>query len=135
MVDKYVNGTHSIPLENGETASLESIRSNRKVVIDEKDPSNISVYITLKGHIREYSKGQINPSVIKKVEKQFEKAIEQNSVRLIKKFQQMDIDPIGFGDMVSSKTRKISKRNNWKKHYPDLKVKANVTIIQTGVVE
>jgi len=137
LVDKYVNGTHSITMDNEEEASIESIHSNRKMIIDEQNPLNISVILTIKAHIREYSKGQINPKVIKKVEKEFEENIEQKSMELIQRFQDLNVDPIGFGDMISSKTRKLAKRDHWKDYYHDLKVnvKADVTIIQTGVVE
>ncbi|WP_243291693.1 Ger(x)C family spore germination protein [Bacillus sp. FJAT-47783] len=134
FVDQYVKGTYSLKLEDGTVASLQSIKSNRKMIYSDKDEPKITVELTVKGHVREYSKAKVSKKDLNKIEKTFEKEIEENGQELITLFQSLQVDPVGFGDFIKSRSRKKFKQEN-PFFQTKLEVKANVKVIETGVVE
>ncbi|WP_243385427.1 Ger(x)C family spore germination protein [Bacillus kexueae] len=135
LMGESVKGTHPKDLENNEIASIESIKSKRKMTYVKEKPA-IEIELTIKGHVREYSKGKITPKDIKKLESAMEKEIEKESSVLIEQFKELEVDPVGFGEFIKSRSRG-EKKSDWTKEYlqTEINVKADVTIIETGVVE
>ncbi|MED1470884.1 Ger(x)C family spore germination protein [Bacillus salipaludis] len=135
LVDDYSQGTLKITLDK-ESAVIESIRSKFKMKLTSRDPLTVNVRIKLNAVLKEYSGKKVSPKKIREVESKVEKNIESECQNLIKEFKEKNIDPVGFGHFIKSKTRNFSF-SKWKTDYPNLKVNvhADVTIMESGVIE
>ncbi|WP_158735295.1 Ger(x)C family spore germination protein [Alteribacillus sp. YIM 98480] len=74
---------------------------------------------------------------VTKIEESVGKQIKTESEKLIKRFQELKVDPLGFGEKYRSKTRNW-KPNEWKENiYPQTKsnVKVDLEILQSGAIE
>ncbi len=134
---KGENDTHAIQLGEKTKLSIFNISSKRKYHIPKPmTNSEITVKVKLKSMIREYNDGELTDRKIKELEKAFEEDIKRNSEEMIKQFQEKEIDPLGIGEEVRSRTRNWNKEK-WEEIYPDIKISVQVTmdIIQSGIVE
>lgn len=135
LVDDYSQGTLKVTLVK-ESAAIESIRSKYKMKLTSRDPLTVNVRVKLNAVLKEYSGKKVSPKEIKEIESRVEKKIESECENLIKEFKEKNIDPVGFGHFIKSKTRNFSF-SKWKTDYPNLKVNfhADVTIMESGVIE
>ncbi len=134
---KGENDTHAIQLENKTKFSVFNIRSKRKYQIPKPmTNSEIIIKLKLKSMIREYNNGLLTDSKLNELEKAMEEDIKKNSEEMIKKFQEKEIDPLGIGEEVRTRTREWNKEK-WDDIYPDIKISVQVTmdIIESGIVE
>ncbi|GLB59746.1 Ger(x)C family spore germination protein [Cytobacillus sp. NCCP-133] len=133
LVDKYSEGNFEVKLPGGDLAAVKSIRSKRKISILDK---KTNIKITIRGVIREYTGKTLTQEVIKKIEKGLEKEIERETLKLLKKFQKLEIDPIGLGRMKKTQTRNFDFKK-WEDDYKnmDFNVTSDVLIEETGVIE
>ncbi|WP_027409967.1 Ger(x)C family spore germination protein [Anoxybacteroides tepidamans] len=137
LVDRYTEGTHTIRIGRNEYAAIKSIVTDRNFSISgPKEHPNITVRISIKGVLHEYSRGRYSKTTKQRIEQAFQKELVKKSSKIIRELQSYHIDPIGFGDETKSRYRHFSYKNFYK-NYPSLHidVKANVTIIDSGVVE
>ncbi|MGM0845800.1 MAG: Ger(x)C family spore germination protein [Bacillota bacterium] len=145
LADKYSEGNQVVKLSGEEVsmeesveASVSSLQSKHKINIDPSaDPVNINVTIDIKGIIKEYTGERLSAAKIKEVEAKMESDIESHCLKMLKKFQGAGIDPIGFGQRLKHRTRKMDF-NKWAEdQYPqaNMHVKANVLIMESGTVE
>ncbi|MEH7334782.1 Ger(x)C family spore germination protein [Neobacillus drentensis] len=135
LVDKYSRGTLKVTHKK-ERAAIESIRSKYKMQLSTKKPFTVNVKLKVNAILNEYSGKRVTPKDIKEIEKILQKNIEKECTLLTNRFQKKNIDPVGYGHFVKSKTRKFNFEK-WKTDYPHLKVniKANVMITESGVIE
>jgi len=138
LVDKHSHGWQVVN-SDGKKASIQSIKSKHKFRLTKPTPPyEVTVEINLEGIINEYTGGEkISHKSIEKLEKAFEKKINEECLKLIEKFKELDIDPIGFGAFIKSADRKFDYKK-WKDGgYKDLtvKIKANAEIQEVGIVE
>lgn len=120
-----------------EIAAVDIIQSERKITIEKQFPSpKITIYTDISGHIREYKKEAINNKTVKKMEKQMEKEVEIIGKEMIKKFQELTIDPLGLGQAVKNHFRNWNQAE-WLDQYPNIEVniKATVDITEAGIVK
>ncbi|MDR7000652.1 Ger(x)C family spore germination protein [Neobacillus niacini] len=135
LVDKYSQGTLNISIDK-EQAVVESIRSKYKMQLASRNPYTVDVKLKVNAVLNEYSGKKVTPKDIKKIEKKLQKNIEFECRDLVTEFKEKNIDPVGFGHFIKSKTRNFSFEN-WKTDYQYLKVNvhADVTIMESGVIE
>ncbi|HHY74873.1 MAG TPA: Ger(x)C family spore germination protein [Bacillus bacterium] len=140
MYENFKKGVFFINLDNGERAFLTNISSSRKFTIhpnkEKNSPPNVTMTIKMKGIIREYSGPYIPNHSVKNIEEQIKENIEEKTNRMIKTFQEMEIDPIGIGYQVRHHTRNYDGEN-WEGAYPsiDVNVIVDVTILERGVIK
>jgi len=135
LVDKYSKGTLKVNLGK-DAAAIESIRSNYKMNLVSRKPLKVNIRIKVKAILNEYSGIRVTPKKIKMIEKKLEEEIEVECLKLTKRFQSKNIDPVGFGHFIKSKTRKFNY-SKWEADYRYLKmnVQADVTITESGVID
>ncbi|MEH7413935.1 Ger(x)C family spore germination protein [Neobacillus drentensis] len=135
LVDKYSKGTLKVNLDK-DAAAIESIRSNYKMNLVSRKPLKVNIHIKVKAILNEYSGTRVTPKKINMIEKKLEEEIEGECLKLTKRFQSKNIDPVGFGHFIKSKTRKFNY-SKWETDYRDLKmnVQADVNIIESGVID
>lgn len=99
---------------------------------------NISIDLTMNTQIKDvppWLNVTANKDILK-MENFKNKHFNEEVPQLISLFQEYQVDPIGFGDMVRAKSRKWNY-SRFQDMYPHLKTTVNtkVNIIQTGVGE
>lgn len=136
MVDKFSEGLHRVRIDKGD-AAVRSIRSRHHFKLTKQDPLEVTIHIKMNGVINEFTGQDLTPQTIQTVQKHFEKSIEQECLKLLQRFKDKNIDPIGIGHFVSSQTRNFDVKNWWENQYKDMtvKIKAEVEISETGVIE
>ncbi|WP_066072887.1 Ger(x)C family spore germination protein [Neobacillus soli] len=130
-------GTYKLRLKNNEYAAIENINTkNSYRVQNVKGIPEINIHVKVKGIIREYTGRKTDEKEINLIRKQVEKDLEHQAAAMIRTFQRLKIDPLGFGEQVRSRTRNFNDRK-WLEHYSDVKisVRAKVSIIEKGVVD
>ncbi|RBP91341.1 spore germination protein [Cytobacillus firmus] len=133
LVDKYSEGNFDVKLKKGDLAAVKSLRSKHKIKITD---NHASISINIEGIIREYTGDKLASEVVDTVQKNLEKKVEKESLRLLRQFQELGIDPVGFGQLKKAQHRNFDFKK-WKDDYKTLgfDVKCNVTIEETGVIE
>lgn len=139
MYENFNKGVFFIKLDNEERAFLTNVSSSRKFDVKHNKgvlPPNVTINIKVKGIIREYSGPYIPDNFVNDIEKQIEKDIEKKTKEMLLSFQEKGIDPVGIGYQVRHHMRNYNGEN-WEKIYPnvDIKVKADVTILERGVIK
>jgi spore germination protein len=145
LVDKISEGSHVVKLGKKEgdaekqvEASVTSIKSKHKIKVENKaDPVKISIQITVKGIIKEYTGKKLSPKKIKEIEDTMEQDIKDKSSKLLKRFQELGIDPVGIGQIQKHGVRGFDIKEWEKSLYPnaEFKIKPNVKIVESGTVE
>ena len=135
LVDQYSEGTYKIKMGD-EEAAVRSILSRTHFALSKKNPTEVTIRIKIKGSIREFSGNKLSPKAIKTIEKNMEKTVNQQSLKLLNHFKEIGIDPVGIGHFVKSRTRHFDYEK-WKTTYKTvpIKVKTKVEIIDAGVIE
>lgn len=145
LIDNSKNGSYMYPLngsksDKDEFILLQSIGSKVKFTVDQISPNpKISIKVILKLQVKDV------PTLIdllqekqlrgleQKVGSYFEKEIQS----FISFCQKNKVDPVGFGDLVRSKSTSWEEKDFYAVTYEQMKtnVKVDVHIIQTGVGE
>ncbi|MFZ3590795.1 Ger(x)C family spore germination protein [Bacillus sp. DJP31] len=136
LMENFKNGSHSIKVEDEYvTTFILTLSRDYKIESALSDPV---VYLDLKmeGHIREFSGKILDPKMIKKIEKKYQTIINEKCEKLLTRFSDENIDPIGVGLMAKTQTRKFDIEK-WKESYPKttFRVSSKVTISETGAIE
>ncbi|WP_456273427.1 Ger(x)C family spore germination protein [Bacillus sp. AK031] len=145
LSDKYSEGSQVVKL-NGEKdesgkqveASINSLRSKHSISIDHQaDPVKIKVDVELRGIIKEYTGKKLTLDKVKKIEEQMKKDIEEECNSMLKRFQDLGIDPMGLGQRQKHGIRGFDFKRWEEQQYPkaDISVKADVEILEAGTVE
>ncbi|USK35383.1 Ger(x)C family spore germination protein [Bacillus sp. F19] len=136
IADKYTEGTYALKLPKKEQVAIKTISSDRKIEVNKKDPSKLTIKVKISGIVQQYTGNIITPKIKNGMEKAFEKEIIKESKQMIEQFKELDIDPLGIQDLIESQVRGFGKKE-WKETYPKLNVeiKPEVMITETGVIE
>jgi len=129
------NGKYVLKRDHIKT-SIQSIESTRDFKVKgTKENPVINVTINLRGVIREYSGGPSLEKYKSEINEIWKKDVEQKGQELIKKFQELEIDPVSFGLQVKANTRGFDIEK-WEDSYPDVEIKLNVKtkLIETGTM-
>jgi spore germination protein len=136
LVDKYSEGMHRVKIDSGE-AAVRSIHSSHNFELTKRNPTEVTIHIKVDGIINEFTGQELTPKTIEGLQKQFEKDIQNESLKLIKRFKDKQIDPIGFGHFVKTQTRNFDFKN-WRENQSKnlvVKIKTDVKISESGVIE
>ncbi|NRD80128.1 Ger(x)C family spore germination protein [Bacillus sp. BRMEA1] len=135
LVDKHAMGSVKVS-DHGKESSIQNITSKNKIKLVKRNPYEFDVNIKIKGILTEHQKRTLKEGDLTKIQKQLEKQVSKECTKLIAHFQKKEIDPVGFGHIAKTQTRKFDF-NKWSESYKNTKFKvhANVKIIEVGVVE
>ncbi|WP_084786667.1 Ger(x)C family spore germination protein [Bacillus tuaregi] len=136
LVDKFSEGMHRVSIDEGD-AAIRSIKSRHRFKLTKRNPEEISIHITVRGLINEFTGNKLSPKNIDLLEQAFQKEINRECEKLIKDFQAQKLDPLGLGHFVRTQTRQLDIKKWVKEDYRNLTVKvtSDVMITQTGVIE
>ncbi len=134
---KHKSGLFEISLSDQNYVSLHQVKSDVTYKIRNGNTSpKVQIELDIKANIAQYTGDKLDERIKNKIAKEFEEKIEKDSQKLMKKFQDLKIDPLALGDRARSQTRQFDF-SNWKNHYPDLNisVKADVAILESGIID
>ncbi|MFJ5717069.1 Ger(x)C family spore germination protein [Neobacillus sp. NPDC093127] len=137
LLENLQLGTYKLKLKDKEYVAIENINSNSSYrVVNLKNTPEIQIQVKLRGIIREYTGKRTDKKEIEQIKKKMEKQLEKEAAAMIRSFQKLKIDPIGFGNQVRSRTRNF-RYQKWVDQYPNvlIRVKVNVLILEKGVVD
>ncbi|WNF22447.1 Ger(x)C family spore germination protein [Mesobacillus jeotgali] len=135
LTDKFSEGAFKLEVD-GKDVAVKDLDSKNKFKLSKRNPYTVDIEIKVEGLIREYTGEMLTPGIIKKIEKEFEEQVNKETMEMIQEFQEMGIDPVGFGQFIKTKTRGFDFKR-WEDEYKNLtvNVKTDVTITEVGIVE
>jgi spore germination protein len=135
LTDRISEGNYRFNVGN-EKVAIKDLKSKSKLKLVKRNPEEIIIKIKLEGLIREYTGQIINPAIVKKIEKEFEQSITEETTALIAHFQEKGIDPVGFGQFLKSKTRNFDFKK-WEDDYKNITihVETDAKITEVGIIE
>ncbi|WNB92894.1 Ger(x)C family spore germination protein [Bacillus sp. NEB1478] len=142
LIDGSRTGQYEINLKKGKNKGYAVIRNIKGTTNYHVKKVNgipeFHIDIKILGEIHEYPPW-LNlelPANIKLIEDTFKKDVDKQSKEMMKKFQQLHIDPLGLGDQVRRR-EKYWNFKDFEKNYRKLKIKVstNIDIVESGVIE
>ena len=134
LAETSENGSYKVRNET----YVRNLGSKRKFLVsNNKTNPEITITVKIDGIIRQHSGEKIQQEKLyEQIEKQMEQDIKEQAEIMIKKFQKLQVDPLGLGEQVRSRTRNWDEKK-WNDIYPtiNVKVKMDVKITESGVVE
>ncbi|MBD8071486.1 Ger(x)C family spore germination protein [Bacillus sp. PS06] len=138
LVQNFSEGTHTLHLKDAnEDASIMRIVSTRHINVEERNGQpQVTFNIYLQGILSEYSGEKTTPAVVEEIVSGLEKEIIDRSEKMLKKFQELNTDPVGLG-YIAKRSKLRFDEEQWKNVYQhiDIKVTSKVDLIETGVIE
>lgn len=141
LVQSHKRGIYKYKLKNKGQSKVvvESIRSRSNYdVSGSKENPSIHVKVIIKGEIKEslVNKKLTGRKMIRKMERELENDLTKQATRLMKEFQDKEIDPLSLKKKYHAKYKNTAY-SDWKKVYPnmDISVETEVHILQTGISE
>ncbi|WP_413301898.1 Ger(x)C family spore germination protein [Bacillus sp. 1P10SD] len=139
LVEKSRNTIHQFILENNDKVVLETLGSkvNYKVKIVQGRPE-FTIHLKMRPRLQEFAPSKKQRMTVdkKKIQKQVEKILEKNALKLVTQFQKNHVDPLGLGAKYKEHFRGFNEKK-WQMYYPNVKVHVNadVEIRQTGIID
>ncbi|WP_043930565.1 Ger(x)C family spore germination protein [Bacillus sp. EB01] len=136
MVERYTHGGVRVAMGKNE-AVVRSINSKLKPKLTGRNPYELTINVEVEGLLEQYTGGPLNKKIRKQIDAALKKQIETTCMELFKRYQEKDIDPIGLGAFVRSRTRNFDQQKWRKTDYPNMQVHVNakVKLLESGVVE
>lgn len=113
--------------------SIENVESDKDVAFEaKKESGEVTVNLQVRGVIREFT-GRKPTNRLPAIEKDIQKDLTQKAEKLIKRFQELNIDPLGIEGDVKSSNRNYDKQH-FKEVYPEMPISVNVDarLTETG---
>jgi spore germination protein len=139
LVEVHKEGAKGVDFGDGESIAIHNIysRPRYEVIVKNGKPS-FNIHVDMRGRIEALSKRKNleEPGELKKIEEKTKKLWEKEAKALLTSFQKLNVDPMGLGSKFKQNYRGFN-REEWETMYPNvsIKVKYDVNIIQSGVVE
>lgn len=138
LFGNFRNGLYEMEMKENSYINIQNITSKVEYEIKDGNGSpEVTIKAAIKGGLLEVQDVDLkNPGAIPKIEKKAQKVFEKKLGRMVKMFQENNVDPLALGDRARSKTRNFD-RGNWEKVYPTIpvKIKVDVTLVQEGITE
>ncbi len=121
--------------------TIDDIRSSKKIRLKDMEDVTFAIDVKLDSRILEVSSDMDlgNPQVIKALEKETAVKIKHEMESMLKRLQNMESDPIGFGNIYSAHLQREKRmtKGEWRNLYKKAEFEVNVenTIIRTGVID
>jgi spore germination protein len=152
--DHYDAGNFELTFKNGDgtklmndqdsssviAVALDTIKSKSKIKLVDEQALEFDLNISMNARLQEINKKVElkNPKNLEILDEKISQEMKSEIKELIKYFQSVDSDVIGFGEVYRSEVphSKLTKKK-WRSMYKDIKVNVDIDfqIVRTGVVE
>jgi spore germination protein len=144
MLYKLLQGKHfqgdisyNINDERDKSTALFSIQygSGNKTVKIHKNETKITYNLTLNGMIKEYPHGTLVE--INNAQDHLKKQLQTDLLRLLNKFKDANVDPLGIGDLVRAHSREWNEKQFYKEKYSTIgfEVNLDLQLTKSGIGE
>ncbi|MBY0147500.1 Ger(x)C family spore germination protein [Neobacillus niacini] len=136
---KFIQGDipYTIRDEQGKRNALFSIQYGKghQSVSKRKQETKVTYHLTLNGMVKEFPQGtqvEINESLV-----HLKKQLQTDLLKLLNKFKDEKVDPLGTGDLVRAHTRDWNEKQFYKEKYSNIKfdVDLNIQLTKSGIGE
>ncbi|PYZ94660.1 hypothetical protein CR194_03780 [Salipaludibacillus keqinensis] len=137
LVESFQEGTFEISLKDEEYATIMNLSTRAKYSLQkDSDSPKITINLFTKGYVNEYSGETLDQKKLDAINEILEEELTKKISTMIETFQELNVDPIGLGFQVKTRTRGWDEKE-WTRQYPDVPVDVNVTtkITHGGVSE
>lgn len=135
LMNNTRRGIFEIKLAEGSYVSVDNTGSkvNYRIQKNTKVPS-VMIHLVIEGKVRDARKVPYPNQELHRIEASLTNDIRTAGMDLINLLKENEIDPLGLGDFVRSKTRNWSEKE-WKEMYPTMNVglSVKVNLTETGV--
>ncbi|MBB3128585.1 spore germination protein [Paenibacillus rhizosphaerae] len=135
LMNQTKRGIFEAKLGEGSYVSIDNTGSkvNYRIYKNSRYPS-VMINLVIEGKVRDSREVTYPNQELRRIEESIKKDIRTSGLELINLLKEKEIDPLGLGDFVRSKTRNWSEEA-WKEMYPSLNVRLLVTVhlTETGV--
>lgn len=112
-------------------AAVENIETTKDVVFETNGGSGtVTINVNIRGAVREFT-GELPTTQKEKIERDIKQDIEKKANRLVSRFQELEIDPLGIEDDIKSGNRTYNQKH-FKSAYPDMPIRVNAEVKITG---
>ncbi len=138
LCDPFKDGIYEVKYKNDTYFTIQNISSKATYEVKNGN-SNPRVAITLKlnGRLNEAARiASENKKSVHSLEEYATNQIKAEAKKLLKKFQELNIDPLGIGDHARSQTRHFDYKK-WDEQFSSIPidVKVDIQFQQAGIVE
>ncbi|WP_026689697.1 Ger(x)C family spore germination protein [Alteribacter aurantiacus] len=137
LVETFSTGTYEIQLDKEDYATFMNLKARTKYSLHyEVGLPVLTAKVKAEGALSEYSGKTLDENKIQEFQVKLKEELKTEIEQLVKKFQELDVDPLGLGFQVKTRTRDWDM-DRWASLYPDLKVNVEVetTITHGGISE
>ena len=137
LYNETKGGTEELRLKDKTYVTLEKIRSKVKYKVSgNQDNLRVSIHVSMVGQVRDAPGLSIKGNTIKEMEQKYSKESTKRAEKMMKKLQELNVDPLAIGERVRSHFRNFNEKA-WKDHYPTVPVEFDmkVRIVNTGIME
>ncbi|WP_026689737.1 Ger(x)C family spore germination protein [Alteribacter aurantiacus] len=139
LVEDFGDGSYEVMLnpDENEYAMLRNIDSSTTYeVTDATTAPRIKAKVNLSGKISEYSGSKLDQKKVKEIYAQTTKQLKRDIEQMLKRMQELNVDPMGVGDQVRRHDPNFSDER-WDELFPKstIDVEVEVLIKETGVEE
>ncbi|MDM5225189.1 Ger(x)C family spore germination protein [Cytobacillus sp. NJ13] len=137
LYEKFRRGQFEVELSGGEDVSLENLSSKTKISVEKKNGKYKTTFkVKVSGRAMEgVNLDLTDKKTIERIEKAVEKEITERAEKMVKRFQELDADPLRIGE--KARQRSDFNRKEWKEQYSqmEIKIEAEVHAVQSGIIE
>ncbi|WP_203552998.1 Ger(x)C family spore germination protein [Bacillus sp. B15-48] len=136
LVDRHHRGG-TIAKIGEEAAVFKLLKTKKNFQLTNRNPYQFTIDLKLRGIVSEYTGRSLSRKEVNEIEKQLEKQVVTESMKIIHYNQNLGIDPIGFGHFANTKTRGFDFDKWEQQYYPNAEfiINADVTITEVGMQE
>ncbi|MDQ0219696.1 Ger(x)C family spore germination protein [Peribacillus cavernae] len=138
LLENFKKGVYEARIKEHSYIAIDNISSRVKYEIKDGNGSpEISIKAKIKGGVLEARNIELkSQSAVTAIEKKSEKTLEKKLDRMVKMFQDNNIDPLALGDRVRSQTRNFDSKH-WEDVYRTvpIKVDVDVELVQQGITD
>lgn len=137
LLEEVDHGSFAVKLDEHSYAVVDNLGSKvRYHLSGSAEKPKVTINFTLRGAISEFSGFTLTEQDQLNIEKSLEQQIANTGKFLLRKFQQLRIDPLGIGNFVRSQTRNWEEKK-WEQQYPDMQIHLNVDVkvVETGATQ
>ncbi|WP_372447226.1 Ger(x)C family spore germination protein [Paenibacillus cisolokensis] len=137
LLENVNHGTYEVKLDHDSYAVVENQGSKvRYRMGGSSEKPEVTIDLKINGAITEFSEWRLTEQDKRKIEMRLEEQIIDTGKSLMHTFQTLQIDPLGIGDFVRSKTRNWNNAK-WERQYPGMQIhiRASVNIVESGITK
>ncbi|KON88163.1 hypothetical protein AF332_16020 [Sporosarcina globispora] len=137
LYEKFRRGQFQVELGGGEDVSLENLASKTKISVEKRNGKYKATFkVKVSGRAMEgVNLDLTDKKTIERIEKAVEKEITDRAEKMVKRFQELDVDPLRIGE--KGRQRADFNRREWQEQYSEMEINiyAEVNAVQSGIIE